>query len=193
MRPGEQAQAEVDGGRVQGVSGGVEIHAEIFLGVELARLKHQSLRQLRVNTPIAALVGLCQSGTPNGRTKAHGIELSGLCAETSLEVAQALAIGELGESHGTELLGAVEGAHPMVAAITGYAAGKRGPGKEIHQLSKKHLARVHRRLQKTSLESASRQFQIDTTRKRSQPSAHQAVAASKLVVNRTAVIADNKI
>jgi hypothetical protein len=151
------------------------------------RLKHQPLRQLSVNTPIAALIGLRQSGTPNGRTKAHGIELGRLCVETSFDVAQALAIGQLSKSHGAELFGATEIAHPAVSAITGYAAGKRSPGKEIHQLREQHLASVHRRLQKTSLESASRQFQIDTTRKRPQPSAHQAVAASELVVNRTAV------
>jgi len=184
---GKQAQAQVDGGRVQRISGGVEVHAEIFLGVELARLKHKSLRQLSVNTPIAVLIGLRQSGTPNGRTKAHGVELGGLRVETCFDVAQTLAIGQLGKSHGTKLFGATEVAHPAVAAIAGYAAGKRSPGKEFHQLREQHLANVHRRLQKTSLESASRQSQIDTTQKRPQPLAHQAVADSELVVNRTAV------
>jgi hypothetical protein len=51
----------------------------------------------------------------------------------------------------------------MVAIITSNTAGKRSPGKEIHQLRKQQLASVHRRLQRQSLESASRQFQIDTT------------------------------
>jgi hypothetical protein len=36
MRPGEQAQTQLDGGRVQRVGVGVEVHAEAFLGVELA-------------------------------------------------------------------------------------------------------------------------------------------------------------
>jgi hypothetical protein len=57
----------------------------------------------------------------------------------------------------------VIGAHLVVAIITSNTAGKRSPGKEIHQLRKQQLASVHRRLQRQSLESASRQFQIDTT------------------------------
>jgi hypothetical protein len=102
-------------------------------------------------------------------------------------------MSEVGQFRRANSFGATEVAHPAVAAITGYAAGKRSPGKEIHQLREQSLASVHRRLQKTSLESASRQFQIDTTRKRPQPSAHQAVAASELVVNRTAVSASIKL
>jgi hypothetical protein len=61
------------------------------------------------------------------------------------------------------LPGMVIGAHLVVAIITSNTAGKRSPGKEIHQLRKQQLASVHRRLQRQSLESASRQFQIDTT------------------------------
>jgi hypothetical protein len=74
-----------------------------------------------------------------------------------------LAIGQLGKGHGAELFSATEVAHPAVAAITGHTAGKRGPGKKIHQLRKQQLASVHRCLQKQSLGTASRQFQIDTT------------------------------
>jgi len=76
------------------------------------------LRQFGKDTPVAALVGLGQRGTPHRRTKAHGIELGGLCAETGFDVAQTLAIGQLGKGHGAELLGATEAAHPVVTAIT---------------------------------------------------------------------------
>jgi hypothetical protein len=76
----------------------------------------------------------------------------------------------------------------VVTAITGHAAGKRSPGKKIHQLRKQQLASVHRRLQKNSLVSASRQFQIDTTQKRSQTTSDHTVPESELAVNRTVVI-----
>jgi hypothetical protein len=95
------------------------------------------------------------------------------------------------KGQGAELLSATV-ARPVIASIAGHAAGKRGPGKEIHQLRKQQLASVHRRLQRTSLEPASRQFQIDTTQKCLQPSTHQAVAGSELAVNRTAVTIDMK-
>ena len=173
---GNKRQAQVDGGRVQRVGGGVEVHAEAFCGVELARLEHQPLRQFGIDAPVAALVGLGQCRTAHRRAESHGIELGRLRAQTGFDVAQALAIGQLGKGHGAELFGATEAAHPAVAAITGHTAGKRSPGKEVHQLREQQLASVHRRLQRQSLESASRQFQIDTTQKRLQPSAHQSVA-----------------
>ena len=95
MRPRKQDQAEVDGGRVQRVSGGVEVHAEIFLGVELARLKHQALRQFSTDAPIAVLVGFGQCRTTHRRPESHRVELGGLGTQTSFDVAQALAIGQL--------------------------------------------------------------------------------------------------
>ena len=187
MRPGEQTEAQIDGGRVQRIGSRVEVHTEAFMRVEFAGLHHQSLRQFGIDTPVAALVGLGQRGAPHGRTKAHGIELGGLCAETSFDVAQTLAIGQLRKGHGAELFGTTEAAHPVVAAITGHTAGKRGPGKKIHQLRKQQFARVHRRLQRTSLDPASRQFQIDTTQKQLQLPGGQRFAASELDVNRTVV------
>jgi hypothetical protein len=76
----------------------------------------------------------------------------------------------------------------VITAITGHTAGKRSPGKEVHQLREQQLASVHRRLQKASLESASRQFQIDTTQKQLQLTTDRRVAANELAVNRTVVI-----
>ena len=47
------------------------------------------------------------------------IELGGLCAQTSFNVAQTFAIVKRGKGNGAELLGATEVAHSAVAAITG--------------------------------------------------------------------------
>jgi hypothetical protein len=146
------------------------------------------LRQLSIDAPIAALVGLGQCRTTPRRAESHGIKLGRLSAQAGFDVTQALAIGQLGKGHGTELLGATEVAHPAVAAITSHNAGKRSPRKEVHQLREQQLASVHRCLQRRSLESASRHYQIDTTQKRSQLSAHQMVVDGELVVNRTAVM-----
>ena len=192
MRPGEQTQTQVDSGRVQCISGCVEVHAEALLRVKFAGLKHQPLRQLGIDTPVAALVGFCQSGTPHGRTKAHRVELGWLGAETCFDVPQTLAISQLGKGHGAELFGATEVAHSAVTAIAGHTAGERSPGKKIHQLRKQQLASVQRCLQKDSLEPASRQFQIDTTQKQPQLITDQRVATSELAVNRTVVTEHSK-
>jgi hypothetical protein len=91
------------------------------------------------------------------------------------------------EFYGAELLSTTEVAHSAVARVTDHAAGKKSPGKKVHQLSKSRLASVHRRLQRIFLALASRQIQIDTTRKRTQSLAVQMVADSELVVNWTAM------
>lgn len=132
-------------------------------------------------------VGLLGDAAEGAAHKSHRVELGGQSTQTGFDVAQALPLGQLGKSHGAELLGATEAAHPAVTAVTSHTAGKRSPGQEIDQLREQQLTSVHRRLQKTSLESASRQLQIDTTPKRPQPSAYQMVADGELVVNRTAV------
>jgi hypothetical protein len=75
----------------------------------------------------------------------------------------------------------------MVAAKAGHTAGKRSPGNKIHQLRKQQLASIQCRLQREPLESASRQFQIDTTQKQWQLYADQTVAENKPEVNRTVV------
>jgi hypothetical protein len=140
-----------------------------------------------MDAPVAQFVCVGQSGAAHLGAKAHGINLVGLRVQTCLDVPQTLAIGQLRKSHGAILLGTTEPAHTMVAAITGDAASKRSPGNAIHQLRKQQLARVHRRLQRESLESASRQFQIDPAQKQRQLYAAQRVAENKPDVNRTAV------
>ena len=63
MRQWKQTQTQIDGGRVQLIRGGIEVHAKIFLRVELARLEHQPLRQLRIDAPVAAFVGFSKSSS----------------------------------------------------------------------------------------------------------------------------------
>ena len=59
------------------------------------------------------------------------------------QVAQALAAGRLGEGEGTELLGAVQLAHTMVAAVAGDDAGEGHPRDELHELGEDGLATIH--------------------------------------------------
>jgi len=54
----------------------------------------------------------------------HGVELVRQRTETGFDVTQAFAIGQLDKSHGTELLGTTEAAHPTVAAVTGHTGSR---------------------------------------------------------------------
>ena len=77
------------------------------------------------------------------------VELHCLHRKTSLDVAQALPIGKLGEGHATELFGATQRSHAVIAAITSYDAAEGGPRQVVHELRKKDLAGMHRSLRGT--------------------------------------------
>ena len=77
--------------------------------------------------------------------------MEGRGCETGIEVAQALAAGDLGESYGTLLLGAAQGADEAVATVTGNDTSERGAGEETHDLGEHRVAGMHvRRLAKRS-------------------------------------------
>ncbi len=142
-RPVEQAQAQIDGGGVQGVDGVVQLQAQRFAGVELARSSHQHHRQGGPNTPIAGLVRIGQRRALHRRAKAHRVELVGVGRQAQFDVAQALAPGQLRIGHGAELFSARQLAHARVAAMALHDARKAAPGYELHELSEKRLACVH--------------------------------------------------
>ena len=143
MRRRKQAEAEVDGGRVQCVCGGIEIDVEAFAGIELMCLLHQPHGQFGAEASVVRLVGVGQRGVAHRRGKTHGVELVGLGVEARLDVAQALAVGQLRKRHGAILLGAGQSAHANITTVAGHATCERSPGNEIHQLRKSQLARVH--------------------------------------------------
>lgn len=143
MRPRKDRQAKVDGGGIQSVDAVRQVHADVVVGIELSRLRDQALSQLRVDAPVAHLVRVGQRRAPDRIAKAHVVELRGLRREARLNVAQALAIGQLGERHGAILLGAGQRAHPPVAIVARDQPSEGAPWKEIHQLSEQRLAGVH--------------------------------------------------
>ena len=51
--PIEQAQTQVDGGRVQGVDSGIELQPSLLLGIEIASPSDQAHGQRVINTPVA--------------------------------------------------------------------------------------------------------------------------------------------
>jgi len=143
VRPRKDRQAQVDGCGVQSVDAVRQLHADVVVGIEPLRLRDQTLGQLRIDAPVARLVCVGQRRAADGLAKAHGIELRGLRREACLDVAQALAIGQLGKRHGAILLAAAQRARPQVAIIARDQSGKSAPWNEIHQLGKQRLAGVH--------------------------------------------------
>ncbi len=60
--PGEQRQAEVDGGGVQGIDGVVEIETERLVGLPGAGDADQHLSEVGEDVPVVRLVGVGQGG-----------------------------------------------------------------------------------------------------------------------------------
>lgn len=71
------------------------------------------------------------------------IELGCLGRQAHLDVAQALAVGQLGEGHDPKLFRARQRANALVAVVTRDVSGESRPRQEIHELGEQRLADVH--------------------------------------------------
>src|SRR5271163_4725448 len=130
MGPGEDRQAQVDGRRVERIDGAGEIQPEILFGIELPSLADQSLGQFGMNAPVAPFIGIGQRRATHRFAETHAIELRRLNRQTGLDVAQALPVGQLRESHGPILFGARKRPHTTIAAIARNDPRERAPRQE---------------------------------------------------------------
>ena len=110
LGPGEQREAQVDGGRVQSVEGLIEIHADRMAGVQGPRDANQDLGEISINLPVARLVGVGQCRACDLAAESHVVELGAERTQAGFDVAQAFAVGQLGERHAEELIPAGEAA-----------------------------------------------------------------------------------
>ncbi len=141
--PWKKRQTQVYGRGIQGVYGVVQIDAKTVVAVQLARTTNQQCGQVCPDVPIASLVGIGQCRTSDRRTKAHAVQLRLIRQQTGFDVAQALAVGQLGKGHGAELLCATQTAHSGISTIAIHDARKAGPWNVLHDLREQRLARVH--------------------------------------------------
>ena len=143
LRPGEKRQAQIDGGGIEGVDRLVQFHPERFVLVEGTGLGNEQAREIGIDPPVALLVGVGQIVARDGAPKAHVIKLARMGAQAGFDVAQTLAISELGKSQRQELIQAGETLHLVVAVVAIHATAKFGERKQVHQLSKNRSATVH--------------------------------------------------
>jgi len=142
-RPWKQRQAQIDGRGIQGVDGVVQIDAKAVVAIQLACTPNEQGGQVRPDAPVAPFVGICQCRTFDWRAKAHAVKLGLVGQQTGFDVAQTLAVSQLDESHGAELLWATQAANSEIPAIAVYDARKAGPRNEFHDLCEQRLAHVH--------------------------------------------------
>src|ERR1035437_7909071 len=95
--PRKQREAQVNGGGVQRISGGLEFKAERFIGVERGGLLDEDVGEVSEDAPVAIFVGVGQRAAGSGLPDAGVIELGAEGRQTGFDVAQTFAPRQLGE------------------------------------------------------------------------------------------------
>src|SRR5271165_5552731 len=141
--PRKQFQAEIDGGRIQGIQALLQIHAHGLSYVQSTRGRDQPVGEVGEDTPVARLVRLRQRRTGHLATESQVIQLALQRMQTSLDITQALAIGQLGECHRQILIPAAKAPQSAIALITLDTTAKLPVGKKADQLREDGAALVH--------------------------------------------------
>jgi hypothetical protein len=141
--PGEKRQTQVDGRGVEGIDGFLQLQAGIVVGIEISGLMNQNLGEVSIDAPVARFVGVGQSASGHAATESHVIELRRYSTQTSLDIAEALPVGQLSEGHSQKLVPAGKAFDLTVAAVADNAATELRTRQEIDELDKDGFANVH--------------------------------------------------
>ena len=141
--PGEQRQTQIDGGGIHCIDGCGQLQIQRLRTIQLARHADQHAAEVGEDPPVAMLVGMGKIVARDLAAKAHVIQLRLLRAQTGLDVAQALAIGQLRECQTQELIQTREVLDFVVAAIMLHAATKFVQRQKVHQLCKHRATGIH--------------------------------------------------
>jgi uroporphyrinogen decarboxylase len=188
VRPRKRRKAYLHRGRVEHESGLGQIAGQWLVGVQRQRRSDQVLSQLGEDPPVALLVGIGQGASRDTATYAQMEELGLMGAQAQLDVAQALAPGQLREGHAQELVEARKALHVALAAVLAHGTTEGRQRKLIHQLRKDESTLVHGVAppeEATSLDE--RGPKSVTTRNRQVPPSKHGVAPPQRKFPRTAL------
>ena len=141
--PGKQAQAQVDGGGVEGIDRLLQLQTEFLVGIQASGFPNELLSQVGVDTPVPCFVGLGQGAAGHPASKPQTIQQLAAGTQTGLDVAQAFPVGQLGKAHGQKLLPAGETAHLAVPSVTLDTAPELLRVNSFHNLGKDGSSWVH--------------------------------------------------
>ena len=143
-RPRINRQTQIDRRRVEGVDRGVQVDRQRVFCIQRPRHGDQMRGEVGVDLPRPCGVCIGQGVARNRlATQPHVIEPLGLGAQVDLDIAQLLAVGQLGKSHRQKLIHAGEVLDLVIAAVPGYAPAKSTQWQKGHELRKNQLALVH--------------------------------------------------
>jgi len=144
VRPSEQTEREIDGGRIQGVDRVVEFESKVVLPIESACFGDEPAGDVAPDAPVTLLVGIGQRGAGERLRESEVIERIRVGIEAGNDVPQTLSPGQLSKDHCNELLPIAEGADGS-GSVSPSAAIDGLPMNEIEQLRKNKPSLIHGR------------------------------------------------
>ena len=137
-------QAQVYRRGIEGVDGGIQVDRHRLFGIQGARHGDQVLREVGIDLPRPGCIGVGQGVARNClAAQSHVIQPLGLGTQIDFDVAQRLAVGQLSEGHGQELVHAGELLDLVIATVSRYASAKSAQWQEGYELRENKLALVH--------------------------------------------------
>ena len=143
-RPGKEREAEVNGGGVQRIGGGLEFKAERFIGIKRGRLLDEDVGEVSEDAPVALFIGHRQRVAGGGLANARMIEFRAEGREAGFDVAQTFAPRQLGERQHEELFVRGQLADAEVAVVTGDTLVELVFGEEVQELGEDGATFVHK-------------------------------------------------
>ena len=115
--PWKEGQAEIDSRGIQCVHRLVDVFVKRLRRVELPCPPDQVLGQIGVDAPVTCFIGFRQSGASNRTRQTQLRPSTGYRVQARFNVAQAFAMGQLGENQTNELCPAGEMPNFVIAAV----------------------------------------------------------------------------
>ena len=143
--PRKEAHAQVYRGRNDSVYDFVYFRYVSISSVQLASFANKDLSEIEIDMPVPRLVGVGEIGSSHQPSYAHSVKQIGLGSKTCFDIAQALPVGELSESHAKELVPCGEALARSLHWMVGYASLELFPVDDIANLSENETACVHTR------------------------------------------------
>ena len=107
-RPGKHRQTQVDGAGIQCVDRLFQVDAKWLLDVKTTGNGNERLGKVGLDAPVSPFVGIGKRAARHPALDTHVVELVGLRSQARFDIAQAFAVGQLGERHAQILIEARE-------------------------------------------------------------------------------------
>ena len=143
-RPGINRKAQVYRRSVEDIDCYVQVDRQRVLGIQGPRHAKQVLREVGVDLQRLGCIGIGQGVARNGlAAQPYVMQPLGLSTQIDFDATQRLALGQLSEGHGQELVHAGEVLDLVIATLRGHALTKSAQGQNRHELRENKLALVH--------------------------------------------------